>query len=219
MRNGNIAEFLKANPDASGKELLEQVADGLHFMHEYKVVHGDLKGANVLINDEGKACISDFGIASIQEHVEPSPLAALNQAEEKSILRRCREALRRGGKSQSLASSLSSRMSSFSGAGTLRWMAPERLIPEELDLQSAKATFSSDVFSFAMLSIEVYSGEVPYHPVPQNVACLNTIAGRRPARPPDVPDLVWMLIKECWRAEPAGRPSFLSVYNRLACLP
>lgn len=111
--------------------------------------------ANVLINDAEKACIADFGIASIQEHAEPPPLTELEPYAQQALLLKCREALKDGGMSVTLASSLSSRMSSFSGAGTYRWMAPERLIPEALDMPSAKPTFASDVFSLAMLAIEV----------------------------------------------------------------
>lgn len=34
-------------------------------------------------------------------------------------------------------------------------MAPERLVPSAYDLATARATFRSDVYSFAMLVIEV----------------------------------------------------------------
>lgn len=34
-------------------------------MHELKIIHGDLKGANVLIDDEGNASLCDFGLSSI----------------------------------------------------------------------------------------------------------------------------------------------------------
>ncbi|KAG5641562.1 hypothetical protein DXG03_004775 [Asterophora parasitica] len=73
MKNGNIVEYVKKTPEASQKHLLEQVADGLDFMHQYNVVHGDLKGANVLIDDKGNARISDLGQSSIQEHIEHPP--------------------------------------------------------------------------------------------------------------------------------------------------
>lgn len=115
--------------------------------------------------------------------MEPAPLTELEPYTTQAlILKQCRKALKEGGMSVTLASSLSSRMSSFSGAGTYRWMAPERLIPEALEIPSAKPTFASDVFSLAMLAIEVstlnnkfsaattllialrqvYTGEVPF---------------------------------------------------------
>jgi serine/threonine protein kinase len=42
-----------------------------------------------------------------------------------------------------------------SGAGSPRWMAPELLVPEAHNKTSARPTFESDVFSFAMLIYEV----------------------------------------------------------------
>ncbi|KAE9406194.1 kinase-like protein, partial [Gymnopus androsaceus JB14] len=40
---------------------------GLRYLHTRRppVVHGDLKGANILISDSGKCCLADFGLASI----------------------------------------------------------------------------------------------------------------------------------------------------------
>ncbi|KAF9455944.1 kinase-like domain-containing protein [Collybia nuda] len=220
MKNGDIIAFIKKSPNVSRKELIEQVADGLHFLSGYNIVHGDLKGANVLINDAEKACISDFGIASIQDHAEPPSLSELNPHGQQTLLRKCKDALKHGGLSVTFASSLSSRMSSFSGAGTYRWMAPERLIPEALDIPSAKPTFASDVFSLAMLAIEVYSGDVPFgREKTQYAAFLMTIAGKRPPRPPGIPDPVWRLIEDCWAPQPVHRPDIWDVYNRLACIP
>ncbi|KAG6805697.1 hypothetical protein H0H92_014346, partial [Tricholoma furcatifolium] len=43
------------------------VAHGLEFLHEKNIVHGDLKGANVLINSSQRACLADFGLASASD--------------------------------------------------------------------------------------------------------------------------------------------------------
>lgn len=110
--------------------------------------------ANVLIADDGKACIADFGLSSIQEHcIVPAPRHS--ESDHVTWPIRCRNALKSAGLPQSLESTLSSALTTCSGAGTFRWMSPERLLPEGWGRESAKPTFQSDIFSFAMLVHEV----------------------------------------------------------------
>ncbi|KIO33047.1 hypothetical protein M407DRAFT_17928 [Tulasnella calospora MUT 4182] len=67
MKNGNITEYLaqKAPPLKRRLELVRDTARGLRYLHsrDPPIVHRDLKPPNVLINDEGKALLSDFGLA------------------------------------------------------------------------------------------------------------------------------------------------------------
>ena len=43
-----------------------QIADGLHYAHAQRVVHRDLKPENVLLDGNGHAKLSDFGIALVE---------------------------------------------------------------------------------------------------------------------------------------------------------
>ena len=43
--------------------LVRQVLEGARFAHRHGVVHRDLKPHNVIVDDEGKAVVTDFGIA------------------------------------------------------------------------------------------------------------------------------------------------------------
>jgi eukaryotic-like serine/threonine-protein kinase len=43
--------------------LIRQVLEGARFAHQHGVVHRDLKPQNVIVDDEGKATVTDFGIA------------------------------------------------------------------------------------------------------------------------------------------------------------
>ncbi|KAJ7279188.1 kinase-like domain-containing protein, partial [Mycena rebaudengoi] len=41
-------------------------ARGLHYLHSKNIVHGDLKAANILIDNAGTAVLCDFGLARIK---------------------------------------------------------------------------------------------------------------------------------------------------------
>ncbi|KAF9644930.1 kinase-like protein, partial [Thelephora ganbajun] len=65
MANGNINEFVKANRGVNRLELLKDVARGIIYMHGQAMIHGDLKGANILIDQSGHARLADFGLLTI----------------------------------------------------------------------------------------------------------------------------------------------------------
>lgn len=80
------------------------------------IVHGDLKGANILVNANGEAALTDFGLcAVIAVAGQPSTFTS-------------------------------------NGGGSVRWMAPELLIPSEGVLNKTRA---SDVYSFGSVILEV----------------------------------------------------------------
>lgn len=64
VENGNLLKYLQANPTMDCRPLLLQVAQAVAFLHENKRIHGDIKCENVLISDEGKAMLADFGLST-----------------------------------------------------------------------------------------------------------------------------------------------------------
>jgi ABC-type glycerol-3-phosphate transport system substrate-binding protein/tRNA A-37 threonylcarbamoyl transferase component Bud32 len=52
--------------------MIDQLGDALHTAHRSGVVHGDIKPDNVLIDGDGNAYLSDFGIAVGDAEVSPS---------------------------------------------------------------------------------------------------------------------------------------------------
>ncbi|KAJ7883532.1 kinase-like domain-containing protein [Mycena olivaceomarginata] len=66
MDNGHIMKFLAAKNPTNPKRL-SLVTFGLHYLHENKIVHGDLKGLNILVTPSHRACIADFGLSAIAE--------------------------------------------------------------------------------------------------------------------------------------------------------
>ncbi|KAJ7920371.1 kinase-like domain-containing protein, partial [Mycena leptocephala] len=67
MSSGNIREFLNSAPYTDRVSLMLDVALGLEYLHRNGVVHGDLKGINVLITPSRRACLADFGLSSISD--------------------------------------------------------------------------------------------------------------------------------------------------------
>jgi len=65
MGRGNIKSFTKSNIKANRLRLLVEVTRGLIYMHDQGVIHGDLKGANILIDRDCHACLADFSLLTI----------------------------------------------------------------------------------------------------------------------------------------------------------
>ncbi|KAG8752765.1 hypothetical protein FRC12_011801 [Ceratobasidium sp. 428] len=66
--NGNLPQYLERHKYADRCALSNEVAEGLSYLHASGVVHGDLKGANVLISQDGVAQLADFGNAKLEEY-------------------------------------------------------------------------------------------------------------------------------------------------------
>ena len=119
-------------------------------MHDLEMVHGDLKGvcgdlevgpsislmtpfiqANILINQDCRACLADFGLSTV---TGVQTLAA----------------------NGSLVSVLSNdSVMSFTHGGSIRWMSPELIDPEQFGVKGNRPTKTSDCFAFGMVIYEV----------------------------------------------------------------
>ncbi|KAG1737451.1 kinase-like domain-containing protein [Suillus lakei] len=52
--------------------ILTQIAEGLKYLHDNRVTHGDLTSSNVLIDADGSACLADFGISNLMTESNPT---------------------------------------------------------------------------------------------------------------------------------------------------
>lgn len=103
-----------------------------------------------------------------------------------------------------------------SEGGSVRWMAPE------LFREGIMKSRSSDIYSFGMTLLEVYtgrppfsSGRVSFHNDAQILMVI--LSGKRPERPETraLTDDLWELIQQCWNEDPLVRPTSLEIANHL----
>ncbi|KXN91151.1 Cytokinesis protein sepH [Leucoagaricus sp. SymC.cos] len=67
MNNGTVVEYASRTFPKNPRKRLPLIADiieGLCYLHELNIVHGDLKGTNILVSDDGRALIAELGQAN-----------------------------------------------------------------------------------------------------------------------------------------------------------
>jgi serine/threonine protein kinase len=111
-------------------ELAAEIGEALDKLHQLKIIHRDIKPSNIMITEDNHIKILDFGLASVQETLNPE-----------------------------MGSQVATIDRSFSEAGqiagTLRYMSPEQIRAEDVDVRS-------DVFSFGIVLYEMLSGKSPF---------------------------------------------------------
>ncbi|TFK51645.1 kinase-like protein, partial [Heliocybe sulcata] len=144
MPHGDITDYVRNTPRADKEDLINQVALGLEYLHTKGVVHGDLKGENVLVDRRGQARLGDFGLSSV-EKAEYQNLIETDSAWFKD--------LELSGLPECTVTVVTTLLTTV--GGTPRWMSPERLTPSEFGRTSAKPCTASDVWAFGLLCYEV----------------------------------------------------------------
>jgi len=184
MRHGTILDHIQDNVprNASLDPLILEIAQGLAYLHSRAVIHGDLRGLNILIDDEWHVRLADFGLASFAE------------------------------------STLATDTSNHHGAK--RWMAPELLDPEMLDLKRFQRTPKSDIYAFACVCLELYTGKHPFSVIArEEPVMLSVMNGKRPSRPLDkdraLSDELWDIVQKCWAQSFSERPDMNEVLDMM----
>jgi len=191
--NGPVGRYLKANPEADRLAIIIGVACGLEYLHSREVVHGDLKGHNVLISDDGRPLLADFGRSKFIDH-----------------------------RGFTTAFSGSARYLAPELVNDGDDLDDTHAAYQALEVQDTmpNLTKETDVFAFSMVTLEILTGELPYSYLRQDSMVVAFIQnGTRPDRqrcfPTTFTDPMWALLTDCWKTAPEDRPVMSIVIQRL----
>ncbi|KAJ7859646.1 kinase-like domain-containing protein [Mycena olivaceomarginata] len=173
MKYGTVLKYLRDRGRGDVNRLLLEISQGLEYLHSMNIVHGDLRGNNILISDDGNVCLSDFGLAT----------------------------------TFSEADSTAGMTSSSNRAGSIQWFAPELIQPQSFGCERFVRTTATDVYAYACVCLELYTGRPPFAHLPDVAAMFRVIAGDRPEQPTTISDTLWQLVTAAWAPEPHARPS------------
>ncbi|KAG9082547.1 hypothetical protein FS749_006779 [Ceratobasidium sp. UAMH 11750] len=68
MENGTLLAYISKKPEVNRYQLCAQICSGLAYLHESNMVHGDVKGLNILISEGGVAKLTDFGNTILKQY-------------------------------------------------------------------------------------------------------------------------------------------------------
>ncbi|KAF8635764.1 hypothetical protein AX17_003863, partial [Amanita inopinata Kibby_2008] len=74
-----ITTYVRLNPDVSKLSLLRQVAAGVEYLHSRNVVHTDIRGSNVLMNN-GVPQLTDIGLTHIIDYHDFTAVSPFKRA-------------------------------------------------------------------------------------------------------------------------------------------
>jgi hypothetical protein len=159
-------------------ELGRQIARGLAAAHDKSIVHRDLKPENVILTNEGRAKILDFGLATVDDDSRAVGGGDDHQDATHTVLTAPGTVL-----------------------GTVGYMSPEQVRGEETDHRS-------DIFSFGSVLYEMVGGERPFRRethAETMTAILKEEPTELTSLSGDVPPALSTIIRRCMEKRPGER--------------
>ncbi|MBS0260912.1 MAG: redoxin domain-containing protein [Planctomycetes bacterium] len=205
-----LTSVLAESPDESVRlRIARGIASGLAAAHARRIVHGDLKPGNVLVDRDLQPRILDFGLARRPSSTESNRKHATGPG-------MARESL--SGTSADPAETVIVRDGEFAAGdvpvGNLVCGTPAYMAPEQW--QGVMATPACDVFAFGLLFYELFSGQralagsQPMQ-IMQQVRARDLASGLLA----QIPDRFRSLLSRLLAGDPAARPSMDVVEQEL----
>ncbi|KAJ2872639.1 mitogen-activated protein kinase kinase kinase [Coemansia aciculifera] len=170
-------------PESVVHSFLRQIVAGLGYLHGSGILHRDIKGANILVDETGTCKISDFGVS---RKVDCTSLAAaMSGSTDSGVI---------GG------SGMRKRSIKAAGKilGTVPFMAPEVA-------RSSQYTAAADIWSLGCVVVQMWSGRGPWDELQEPQVFFKLGRGEAPPIPDDLTEPGLEFCKNCFAADPLAR--------------
>jgi serine/threonine protein kinase len=215
---GNVVEFCKGKKGEDKLDMVRQIAGGLEYLHANGVIHGDLRGANVLVDHNDRPRICDYGLAFI---IEPSEFTSIKTAGA------CRwtapEIMNPAENAQLVNPTDPIRKQSALGTFLEGWTAPGTSPPGNAQIVNSPDpvplfTKQSDIYAFGMTFFEIFNENIPFDQKKNDSSVIfYVLDGGRPGLPPYLAsrESLRQLVQSCWASEPGRRPTSRAIHEIL----
>ncbi|KAL0060222.1 MAP kinase kinase kinase [Marasmius tenuissimus] len=191
MKHGDIISFLKKNHSHERVRVLYEIVSGMQYLHSLSppIAHGDIKGANILVDGQHHCLLADFGLADFAAETTIMP----------------------GGSSGVMKGSIRWMAPEVYSSA----MGPEENTKENGPKEDKTPR---DIYAFACTVLEIMTGKLPFHKIIDAAVIYQvSVRRQRPERPSEgwCPDHIWDLVELCWDEDPLRRPTAKALQDYL----
>ncbi|KAF6750549.1 kinase-like domain-containing protein [Ephemerocybe angulata] len=191
MENGNIVDYLARCPMPDRYALARDVCEGLAYLHKQDIIHGDLKGVNILVDGAGRARVADFGLSFIVQSEILRWTASTTTVSQGGTVRWQAPELF----NPEMEDAKSTKLTDIYSLGCVFY-----------EIFTGQIPFYEVQKEYTVISF-VLSGKQPSRPSP----------GSKPFTDWGLTETFWtMCIEGCWNREPQGRPQLSEVLSSLS---
>ncbi|KAG8788044.1 hypothetical protein FRC12_014978 [Ceratobasidium sp. 428] len=201
MEHGSIIAAVNNRPELDRFGLCTQIVEVVVWLHSKELVHGDLKGANILMTKDDVPKLTDFGLTIMQQ--EMFQFSTTYQG---------------GGTTRWM---VGVQIQTYD-----RTMLTELQAPELFEANPTRS-YKTDVYALGMTMLEVLTGQVPFLEIENGLqisvaVTRDKITPKRPeyldAKNPQH-ELFWNAMRRCWIHDPKQRATAEEVEGILKAAP